>query len=94
MKRERRCNLSDTHFPLLAFLLSSLAYARTEGARAKLPLCGDRLTPLVFCVHEPLPCFYLALSTLLLFHVHTLPEAVRFPDKLKNVSLVSDHSLK
>jgi len=46
-KRERRCDLSDTYFPGLPFLLSSIAYARTEGARAKRQPCGDELTPCV-----------------------------------------------
>ncbi len=41
----------------------------------------------MFCVHESLPCFYLPLSTVLLFHIHSLPEAIGLSHELKNVTL-------
>jgi hypothetical protein len=37
-------------FELLAFLLSSWVDARTEGTRAKLQPCGEKLNPLLFCM--------------------------------------------
>jgi len=49
-KRERRCDLSWMLFELLAFLLSSWVDAKTEGARAKLEPCGEKLNPLMFCM--------------------------------------------
>jgi hypothetical protein len=62
MKGERRSDLSGTRFELLASLLSSWTDTRTEEERAKLHLCGEHFTPLVFShrlrfAKEPLNLF-------------------------------------
>src|SRR6266566_4409850 len=48
MKGERRSDLSGMRFELLASLLSSWTDTRTEEERAKLHLCREQFTPLVF----------------------------------------------
>src|SRR5713226_7430031 len=55
------CILSVTHFEWLAFLLSSWADMRTEGARAKLQACGIKL-PQVFCMREGTPYLRFSLA--------------------------------
>ena len=66
-----------------------IGIGQNKGSESEAHTLRGYLPPRVLC-DKPLACFCLIFSALLLFHTHSLTEAIRLSDKFKHMRFVRE----